>query len=689
MLNRSLNNYKKISATISVFILSLSFSLTSVSTPSAYAWSSAQATVSVFGGASSDLGYSIAVDSSGNVYTSGSFQGTVDFDPGAGEANLTSAGGSDVFVSKLDSSGNFVWAKRFGGTSTDAGFGIAVDSSGNVYTTGSFFGTVDFDPGAGVADLTSAGERDVFVSKLDSSGNFVWAKRFGGTIADVGRIIAFDSSGNVYTTGYFFSTADFDPGAGTTNLTSAGGAEVFVSKLDSSGNFVWAKGLGGISTDEGYSIGVDSSGNVYTTGYFNGTVDFDPGAGVTNLTSAGGNDSFVLKLDSLGNFVWAKGLGGTAADVGRTIAVDSSGHVYTAGYFIGRADFDPGAGQANLTSASGSGGSDRDVFVSKLDSSGNFVWAKGLGGTAADESNSIAVDSSGNVYTTGFFNGIADFDPGAGEANLTSAGGNDSFISKLDSSGNFVWAKRLGGTSSDLGYPIAVDSSGNVYTSGSFQGTVDFDPGAGEANLTSVGSNDVFVLKLTPSGESLGSSVPAAPTLNSVTAGDRRVTVAFTAGANNGAAITDYEYSLNGGSYTSAGTTTSPFTITGLSGRTAYSVTIKAKNSTGLSTASSSLSATTTDSSLDASEAAAAAAEAARVAAAEAARVAAAAEAAKKAKEQKELTELLSVIPSIAGLALNLGDLTNSVLTTKCVKGKTVKNVKKGAKCPKGFVKEK
>ena len=166
-------------------------------------------------------------------------------------------------------------------------------------------------------------------------------------------------------------------------------------------------------------------------------------------------------------------------------------------------------------------------------------------------------------------------------------------------------------------------------------------------------------------------AAPSAPALNSVTSGDRRVTVAFTAGANNGAAITDYEYSLNGGTYVSAGTTTSPFTITGLSGRTTYSVTIKARNSVGLSTASSSISATTTDASRDASEATAAA------------------EAAKKAKEQKELTELLSVIPSIAGLALNLGDLTNSLLTTKCVKGKTVKYVKKGAKCPRGFVKKK
>ena len=691
---RNLNNYKKISATISVFILSLSFSLTSVSTPSAYAWSSAQAAVSVFGGATSDVGYSIAVDSSGNVYTTGSFSGTVDFDPGAGEANLASAGGNDIFVSKLDSSGNFVWAKGLGGTSGDDGFGIAVDSSGNVYTTGSFFGTADFDPAAETTNpISSTGiERNIFVSKLDSDGNFVWAKGFGGASADVGRVIAVDSLGNVYTTGYFNGTVDFDPGAGEANLASAGGFDGFVSKLNSSGNFVWAKGLGGISTDEGYSIAVDSSGNVYTTGYFRDTADFDPGAGVAALTSAsaGVNEIFISKLDSSGNFVWAKGLGGTAADVGRSIAVDSSGNVYTTGYFIGTADFDPGVGVANLTSASGSGGTDRDVFVSKLDSSGNFVWAKGLGGTAADESNSIAVDSSGNVYTTGSFNGTVDFDPGTGVENLTSAGGSDGFISKLDSSGNFVWAKRLGGTGFDYVRTIVGDSSGNVYTTGNFNGPANFNPAAGTTtNLDSAGGNDVFVLKLTPSGESLGSSVPAAPTLNSITAGDRRVTVAFTAGADNGAAITDYEYSLNGGSYTSAGTTTSPFTITGLSGRTAYSVTIKARNSTGLSTASSSLSATTTDSALDASEAAAAAAEAARVAAAEAATVAAAAEAAKKAKEQKELTELLSVIPSIAGLALNLGDLTNSVLTTKCVKGKTVKNVKKGAKCPKGFVKKK
>ena len=188
-------------------------------------------------------------------------------------------------------------------------------------------------------------------------------------------------------------------------------------------------------------------------------------------------------------------------------------------------------------------------------------------------------------------------------------------------------------------------------------------------------ASTIFTLTVLGAG-----TAPAAPTHNSVTGGNKQLTIAFTPGDDGGAAITDYEYSINGGDYTSAGTTTSPFTITGLSGRTAYSVMIKARNSIGLSTASSSLSATTTDSSLDANEAAAA----------EAARVAAANTAADAAKKQKELTELLSVIPSIAGLSLNIGDLANSLLLQqKCVKGTKTKYVKKGAKCPKGYTKKK
>ena len=143
---------------------------------------------------------------------------------------------------------NFVWAKQMGGGNFDVGSGVALDGSGNVYTTGFFRGTADFDPGAGVFDLTStsAGFEDIFVSKLDSNGNFVWAKKMGGTGGDGAHSVAVDGSGNVYTTGFFSGTADFDPGPGTFNLTSAGFNAIFVSKLDSNGNFVWAKQMGGV-----------------------------------------------------------------------------------------------------------------------------------------------------------------------------------------------------------------------------------------------------------------------------------------------------------------------------------------------------------------------------------------------------------------------------------------------------------
>ena len=461
---------------------------------SAWTPTSPQVSVSVFGGVNWDSVSDVAVDSSGNIYTTGFFIGTVDFDPGVGTVNLTSVDdSSDVFVLKLDASGNYVWAKRFGGANSDDGGSLAVDSSGNVYTTGSFAGTVDFDPGVGTANLTSAGDDDVFVSKLDASGNYVWAKRFGGTSRESGSSVL-DSSGNIYTSGFFFETADFDPGVGTANLTSAGSADVFVSKLDASGNYVWAKRFGGTSYDFGTSV-LDSSGNVYTTGSFAGTVDFDPGVGTANLTSAGDDDVFVSKLDASGNYVWAKRFGGTSRESGSSV-LDSSGNIYTSGFFFETADFDPGVGTANLTSAGSA-----DVFVSKLDASGNYVWAKRFGGTSR-ESGSSVLDSSGNIYTAGSFAGTVDFDPGVGTANLTSAGDDDVFVSKLDASGTYVWAKSFGGTGGDGGGSVAADSSGNVYTAGSFVATVDFDPGVGTTNLTSVGNYDVFVLKLDASGTS-------------------------------------------------------------------------------------------------------------------------------------------------------------------------------------------
>ena len=276
--------------------------------------------------------------------------------------------------------------------------------------------------------IASAGV--LLVSSFAHAQEFVWAEQFGGTETVVANGVTVDASGNVYTVGTFWGTADFDPGPGTFNLTSAGDSDAFVSALDSAGNFVWAGKLGGTeheSTSGG--VAVDASGNVYTVGSFQGTADFDPGPGTFNLTSAGRQDAFLSVLDSVGNFVWAGQLGGIEDwEQGHGVTVDTRGNVYTVGRFYGTADFDPGPGTFDLTSAGGS-----DAFLSVLDSAGNFVWAGQWGGTERDSAESAAVAASGNVYTVGQFRGTVDFDPGPGTYNLTSVGTReDVFVCALD-----------------------------------------------------------------------------------------------------------------------------------------------------------------------------------------------------------------------------------------------------------------
>lgn len=450
------------------------------------------------GGTSDDVGGSIAVDANGNVYTVGNFRGTVDFDPGPNVFNLTASDDLNVykvFVSKLDASGNFVWAKVIGYSGYYSySTSIKLDGSTNIYISGCFWNTTDFDPGPEVYNLTSNGLSDIFICKLNDSGNFIWAKAMGGSSYDYSSSIALDGNGNVYTTGSFRGTADFDPGPATYNLTSSGYQdEVYICKLKVSGNFVWAKQLVGInSSGIARSIAVDANENVYSVGYFYGTIDFDPGDNTFNLTSDV-NAIFISKLDVLGNYVWAKKIGGTTTNVSASVAVDGKGNVYTTGTFTGTADFDPGPGIYNLTSRGD--GVKGDAIISKLDSAGNFLWAKQLGGTDSDGGVCIKLDIEGNAYTVGSFNGTADFDPGPGIDNLVSAGQVDIFVSKLDISGDFIWAKQMGGSSNDAGIGLAVDANKNVYLTGYFSATADFDPGSRVYNMTAAGDYDIFVVK--------------------------------------------------------------------------------------------------------------------------------------------------------------------------------------------------
>ena len=443
------------------------------------------------GGISYDRGEEIGVDNSSNVYTAGTYQNSVDFDPGVGVNILNSTNWSNVFVTKLDHVGNFLWAKGFAAESL---FSMTIDSSGNVYITGGFRGTVDFDPGPGVFNMICNSQLPYwYICKLNSNGDFLWAKNI--TTCTYGGSTTVDSRGFIYTIGNFGGTVDFDPGPGIYNLTTPH-LSIFISKLDPEGQIIWAKSFNsdgnGSSGNSGRSISVDKYGYIYTTGEFEGTIDFDPGIGVYILSAVAPHptSTFVSKLDGNGNFKWAKNY---LQSFGLVLTVDKQSNVYTSGYFEFTTDFDPGVGIYNLTAGN------TDLFITKLDINGNFIWAKQMGSNSSCNLKifSIVLDSLNNVYTTGLFTGPVDFDPGVNAYILNSSGGiGDIFLNKLDSLGNFVWVKKMGGIDDDIGTDITLDALGNIYATGYFNATANFDSATG-TNFTANGSyDDIYIVKL-------------------------------------------------------------------------------------------------------------------------------------------------------------------------------------------------
>jgi len=378
------------------------------------------------------LGFSIALDSLMNVFVAGEFLSTQDFDPGPGTYNLRAAseGFFDAFILKLDSTGTFVWARRFGAALDENINSICTDSQGNIYLTGDFAVSVDFDPGPGSHILTSSGNEDAFVCKLSSSGNFMWALSMGGIEEDKGNSITIDKESNVYVLGEYQSTVDLNTGPATDSSTALGGSDIFILKLEPTGEYIWSKHIGGGHTDYGMSMKADKSGNLFLLGAFLDSADLDPGPGIQMLTSTGYSDVFVSRLDTSGNLIWVKQFGSTQVEFGHDIDVDANGNVYSIGYFRSSIDFDPGSGTFILSTSSTY---DTDVFISVLDIDGNFVWAERMGGTGSDYGRSIAVDLVGNIYGCGFFNGAASFHSEP-SIFLLSAGWNDCFIVKYTGS---------------------------------------------------------------------------------------------------------------------------------------------------------------------------------------------------------------------------------------------------------------
>jgi uncharacterized delta-60 repeat protein len=351
---------------------------------------------------SNDYAYGVATDSSGNVYVTGGTNGGLD--------GNTNAGNTDLFVVKYSSSGTKQWTNQLGSSSRDSANGVATDSSGNIYVTGTTYWELDGN--------TSAGKADLFVVKYDSSGTWQWTKQNGTDRYDEARGVATDSSGNVYVTGYTEGGLDGN--------TSVGKADLFVVKYNSSGTKQWTKQLGTWDSDFANGVATDSSGNVYVTGSTYRNLDGN--------TSAGNADLFVVKYNSSGTKQWTKQLGSSSRDYANGIVTDSSGSVYVSGTTYGGLDGNTSAGNA-------------DLFVVKYNSSGTKQWTKQLGTSSTDTANGVATDSSGNVYVAGGTYGGLDGN--------TSAGDNDLFVVKYNSSGTKQWTKQLGTSSTDSANGIA------------------------------------------------------------------------------------------------------------------------------------------------------------------------------------------------------------------------------------------
>lgn len=435
---------------------------------------------------------------------------------------------------------DFLWATHFSGDNSCQGNGIATDASGYVYTTGWFRGSMDFDPDPkGTNILKASGREDVFVTKQDPSGKLVWAKGFGGDMSEQGLALSVGADGFVYLTGFFQATVDFDPNTPVLSLTASGARSIFVSKFNTAGTLVWARDFGMVPLKEdglgtGYGVAADAQGNVFVTGSFSGKIDVNPSTTVTllseNPASNKLSDIFVVALSSAGAYKWAKAIGGVSADGGDAVALDAAGDVYVTGLFGDKVIFDTDLGGTQLSS-----NASNDIFVMKMNGGkGNLIWAVNMGGDVTggvnDEGRGIAVDGSQNVYTTGHFAGKADFDPGSTVYTLTSGGSTDIYVSKLDPLGKFVWAKAFAGEGADRGHGIALDKSGNVFTTGYFQYSADFDPSTKEYKLTATGGNNIFVSKLDNNGNFLwassfgtggdqGQAIATDPSLNVLTTG--------------------------------------------------------------------------------------------------------------------------------------------------------------------------
>ncbi len=447
----------------------------------------------------------LAVDNQGNVYITGYFEGTIDFDPGEDTVTLTTGvgfGQGSAFLAKYDAQGNFLWVKEFVGTAK----AMAVNDAETLFITGTFSGTADFDLNEGVAELTSAGNSDIFVAAYHAQGDYINAFRVGGPGLDGVEDIAFDAAGYFYITGEFNGVAEFDPGPGTHLLESVGGVNVYLAKYSSTGNLIHAFSLDGANPggDTGVALAIEASGNVILGGRFLGAIDLDPGPG-TDLFTAVGLDGFIAKYDPTGNYISGHTYDGNVY----FIALDEDENLYVSGTMPDSMDVDPGPGEVLIYSSLPNTMS-FDIWIAKYNAQGDYLHAKVLESNRTSIQYGLAVDHQNNLYFAGRFPDTLSIDPTIVNVELYTSGMRDGFLVKFDPELNLLFGTALGSTKNDEIRNLVTGPQGEVWMAGTFYETVDFDFGGGTSNLSSPDTVGIFLAKYIDDSE-VGISAASTP----------------------------------------------------------------------------------------------------------------------------------------------------------------------------------
>lgn len=382
--------------------------------------------VKSIGGTGNDMGR-IINDYETTIIVSGTFSQTVDFDPGIGIESKTSNGGTDIFILALDDNGDFLWVTTFGGANNETVGGQGINSLNDIIITGGFDNNMTVDINGSPVTINANNGSDVFFMKMNlTNGSIDWLKTMGGTGNDSGAGLVIKSNDNILLTGRYQNIMDINPSANDFSLSSNGGFSVFLAEYDSQGNFINGFSFDSSSDMESYDIALDNNENIYLSGYFKATVDFDLKVGTTDLSSNGGQDCYVVKLTSMKDLIWAKTFGGAGLDQSFGIEVASNGDVYTVGRYSNVVDFDPGIGIATESAD----GSSFDIFIHKLNSLGDFQMVHTFGVAGSDLARGLELDNYGNMYVSGMFGGTIDFDPGTGVIDLIATGSADAFLIK-------------------------------------------------------------------------------------------------------------------------------------------------------------------------------------------------------------------------------------------------------------------